>query len=172
MFNDNKTTAVIHDAERFKTAISVTLSEDDSKVTAIVCLIIEEESNRVRNVIVRAEKEVNGLMKVTNYGTKCILSCDLRCSASEICESKCWHTNLMHTNEQLMVVLREVVETSFVAGESKYFGDHVMKDSASDGSSNKRRENGQIKVQLDEVGRAEMICRGNRVARKLGVWCV
>lgn len=89
----------------------------------MVALIVQEESKKIRTLIVRREE------KGSNSGTKerglCtwIFTCDVRRNGEGKKDSTFWHMNNLHGDSVVSARLKSIVECEFMDDQSLYFGE-------------------------------------------------
>lgn len=81
---------------------------------AVVALTIEEESKRIRTVVMKREGRKNSGGDTVNEVSKCICSCEARWGWNGMSESSCWHLDALKANCRLMDEMNNLVDSGLM----------------------------------------------------------
>lgn len=135
-------------------------------ISVLVSIVVEEQSRKLRNLVVKREKHIFESGNVLQDGVTNFCSCDVNWMANGIVNSSCWHVTSMTGNQQFMNHVHSIIEFGFQHDHSMYFGDFIVvreeegaKVVTTQGSGGReaamdREENGEdglLPIQLDTL---------------------
>lgn len=150
------------------------------RLSVLLCFIVQEESNKVRTLTVRREREVNGEGLVTEGQYNWICSCDVRRGGIGLFDSLCWHARCLRMQEGIEGKVTSILETGFGADNGMYYGEMLnIEESGSNGTdgsytlrcngtefTREEQLHGIVAIQLDKVTKKDIVERGKRIARR------
>lgn len=83
------------------------------RLTGIISISIEEQSKKVRNIVVRNERTFNERRGCISRGTHFLCSCDMGWTVEGVVDSNCWHATEFRKNEAVIGNVDKLLSTAF-----------------------------------------------------------
>lgn len=114
---------------KFVAATSVRMKQKISRgvhvISTLVSVNIEEDSKKVRNMVLRCEKTMDREKRCTKSVCNLICSCGVRWTGDGLSDSSCWHIRDLRVNVAVASKMEISVGTAFEERNERNFGKFI-----------------------------------------------